>query len=136
MNMQVCKDGNLPETGEWVLSPEPNAFVVTLMNDTPFFTQYDRLAAKIVIELLGDGDSPEKSKFKIGIVGLCSVDGKIPGEDIGENVADFMQAPGIQDRITAALDLWGEQVSDEERMDVWMSCCDDPMEVLSALIGQ
>lgn len=136
MNMQVSKDGNLPETGEWVVSPEPNAFVVTLMNDTAFFTQYDRLAVKIVIEHLGEGEVPEKSKFKIGIVGICSLNGKIPGEDVGENITEFMQAPGIQDRITAALDLWGEQVTDEERMNVWMSCCDDPMQVLAALMGQ
>lgn len=135
--MQVIKSRQTPTEPEWIMSPLPNKFNVVFNNDTGFITGYDRVA--VVAELrekVADSPEPGKSIFMIAIVGLRSLaPGDLPGETL-DKVPDAQEfCAKIQSRLTAALDLWADNTSFDERMEVWMTDNDNPLETLASLLG-
>jgi hypothetical protein len=111
----------IPATGEWVLSTDPNRYVVVMVNDTEFLKQYDRVAIMCSIGKPIGVDDPS-SEFQPTIVkvhGLSTVDGRVPGEKITftPECNDFLLALG--QRIGDALNHWLDTTSKERMEEIW-----------------
>jgi len=138
--MKVITNHTIPETGEWILSTEPDHFAITLFNDSGLLTDYDRLTALVVIEdRVGDGETPDRSLFRIAIVGIRSLDGKLPGENLDKHpqVKEMAQNPVYAKKISAALDLWATTITEDEKVEVWLGANhNDPLSLLQAIVGK
>lgn len=120
----ITSTASLPQSAEWVMSSLPDSFTVVLENTSSFFPQYDRLALTVNIEgKVGESDDLGKSKFSVAIKNLHSLDGAYPGECLHDHpdTKAYVSSEDTKSRLTAALDLWGETITDQERMDVWLS---------------
>lgn len=142
--MYVVTNGNdIPETGEWIMSPDRNKFVVTLENNGPFFKDYDRLAVLAnVREKVGESEDPDKSKFMVGIQGLRSLDGKNPDKNLDkeEEAQLYFRHESFQGRLADALNLWAESITEEQKEDVWAmgnagSNLIDALDALKEILG-
>ncbi len=139
--MQVINDfSQLPTAeGEWILSTMPDNFVIVLKNDTELFSGYARIAVLARVgERQGDSETdPEKGRYMVHINGFREVEGHEPGDalDNHPDVQAFCRLPTFEPRLTAALNLWVENITEDQKMAVWMAGNPDPLSLLASILG-
>lgn len=113
----------IPATGEWVLSTEPSHFIVTLVNDTEYLTQYPRIAIICRVgDKVGPSELPGKSAYEIKIGGLHELDSKnphLPGPEIAFGPEAELWCQLVASRIGDSLNKWDEEVSMNQREEIW-----------------
>lgn len=118
--MTLSLDKVIPATGEWTLSVAPNDFIVTLVNDTPYLTQYQRIAIIARVgDKVGETDDNGKAEWIVKIGGLREVDGHLPGPEIpfvGDAEA-FCQNVAI--RIGEAINKWDAETDEDTKQEIW-----------------
>lgn len=135
--MEVVKSTKVPTEGEWVMSTMPERFTIVVKNNGPFFAGHDRLAIMVKNHgVVGEGDATGRSKFSLGITGIRALDGQFPGEDLTDSPEArlYCNAEGFEKTVSGALDLWAENTTQEERMEVWMAGS-DISKLLESLLG-
>lgn len=122
--MQVVT-GTIPETGEWVLSPKPDGFVIVINNTTSLFPGVERLAILATNRgQVGDSGVPGYSMFNIAVNGLRSVvaGSKEPDADLKDHpdFKEFLQWEDLSMVVSSALNTWAKGTTEEERENVWI----------------
>lgn len=115
----VNAENPLPETGEWVMSPNPNEFVVVLNNFTDLLPGVERVA--FVLEL-GEQKEPDADglyETETNVIGLWEVDGKAPKRQLEPTTEARAFLDKSTDRISDALNKWQADLTQEQKEEFW-----------------
>lgn len=131
----ITTPGDLPQgEQEWVMSTEPDRFVITFINDTGLFAGYSRVALLVSnMGRVGDGDGPDHGQYKIGVNGARALDGIFPGENLDHHPDIQAFCAKMTPRITAALNDWADGTNYDQRMQVWLAGNQNPDGILDTL---
>lgn len=133
---------DFPETGEWVMSPKPNDFVVCLDNDTGILPEIDRIAYAFSLGAQGEADADGKMTTEIKVLNVYSVEGKLPKDQIPPTDESKAILEIFNERVGLAVDQWTGDTTEEEKEDFWaLSAKSMPVvprlaDILSSILGR
>lgn len=132
----------IPETGEWMFSPEPAGYTICFVNDTGFLKEDDRV---VVHCRIGDQKPSETNPgmytSEVHLLGLTSIHECQPtgGIPLDEEAKNFYTS--LTERITQAIDGWEEEVSPEDKDKIFSAASvvrrkDPVMDLINSMLNE